>query len=135
MNNLYMGKYLTISEAAEAYDAASEALYGDRPNKTSVTRPEIQEKVNHYLVNKETKLTVEGEKNFWAKLKADDVPEIIRLHISGIQQKIIADMFGVTQATISSIVSGRSWTHITGLKRKPKSRKARLLKSELSKND
>lgn len=109
---IYIGKYFTTIEAAEAYDAASEVVYGDRPNKTIVTRPEIQEKVNYYLNNKGSKLTAKGERNFWSILKEDDVREILRLYADGLLQKVIAKMFGVKQTTVSGIVTGKSWKHV-----------------------
>lgn len=50
-----------------------------------------------------------GSKNGRAKLKDADIPEIKRLHASGLSQQKIADRFGVAQTSISRITSGRGW--------------------------
>jgi len=42
---ILLGNYATEQEVAEAYDCASEIVYGDRPNKTEKSRESIVEKV------------------------------------------------------------------------------------------
>ena len=53
-----------------------------------------------------------GEKSHKAKLKANDVIEIIRLLKLGYSQRKIATMFNVTQANIYKIHTGKSWKEI-----------------------
>lgn len=51
-----------------------------------------------------------GSKNPRAKLREDDVPEILRLYReSGLSQSKIAKMFGVNQQSISNVVTGKRW--------------------------
>ena len=54
-----------------------------------------------------------GEGNGLAKLTDDQVREIVRLRKSGAKQPQLAKQFGVTQPTISDIVNGKRWTHVT----------------------
>lgn len=46
---VHLGWYETEQEIAEAYDLASEIIYGDRPNKTPITRESVKSKVLPYL--------------------------------------------------------------------------------------
>lgn len=46
---IHLGNYKTEQEVAEAYDRASELIYGDRPNKTTNTRQCILDRVNFTL--------------------------------------------------------------------------------------
>jgi len=46
---VHLGNYKTEQEVAEAYDRASELIYGDRPNKTISTRGYISDRVNLIL--------------------------------------------------------------------------------------
>lgn len=50
-----------------------------------------------------------GGHNGRAKLKASDLPEIRRLLADGKYQSDIAEMFSVTQTTISKVKVGASW--------------------------
>ena len=52
-----------------------------------------------------------GSKNGRAKLKEDDAPKIRRLYSEGLSQQRIADLYGVNQTNISSIVRGIGWKH------------------------
>lgn len=54
-----------------------------------------------------------GEGNGVAKLTDDQVRDIVRLRKSGATQPELAKQFGVTQPTISDIVNGKRWTHVT----------------------
>lgn len=54
-----------------------------------------------------------GEAHCHAKLTADDVAEIRRLRSAGWSQQRIADKFSVSQPTISWILLGRGWRHVT----------------------
>lgn len=50
-----------------------------------------------------------GERHKSAKLTASDVAEIRRLRIGGWTQTRLASAFGVTQAAVWNILSGRTW--------------------------
>lgn len=50
-----------------------------------------------------------GERNPQAKLKADQVTEIKRLHSAGVRACLIAAEFGISQSTVSMIVNGKRW--------------------------
>jgi len=59
-----------------------------------------------------------GEKHCKAKLKNDDV-RLIRVWLKcGYKQKPIANAFGVDQAVISRIKTGRGWKHIEDLEKR-----------------
>jgi predicted XRE-type DNA-binding protein len=54
-----------------------------------------------------------GEKNHKSKITGKDATEIIRLyHCEGVWQKEIAKRFGITQSTVSNIVTGKIWQHL-----------------------
>lgn len=53
-----------------------------------------------------------GERNAHAKLDADKVIEMRRLASTGIVQAEIGRRFGIKQAQVSAVVTGRSWSHI-----------------------
>lgn len=55
---------------------------------------------------------VTGERHPNSKLTADIVVEIRRLAASGVFHRVIAKTFGVTQGTISGIVSRQRWAHV-----------------------
>lgn len=50
-----------------------------------------------------------GERHGMDKLTEDQVREIRRLYASGMLQREIAPLFGVTRRNIGNITSGRSW--------------------------
>lgn len=54
-----------------------------------------------------------GEQAPLAKLADKDIPIIRRLYDEGVDQAIIGDAFGVAQTTISRIVSGKRWQHVS----------------------
>lgn len=57
-----------------------------------------------------------GESRWSAKLSADDVLSIIKLYRSGAHsQASIGRMFGVGNTSVSHIVNGRRWRHLSGL--------------------
>jgi hypothetical protein len=53
-----------------------------------------------------------GEKVWLSKLTEDQVKEIRSIRLSGISQTRIAQMFGVSQNTISGIIRRKIWIHI-----------------------
>jgi len=50
-----------------------------------------------------------GEKHRDARLSREDVYKIRRLSETGIKQKTIGDMFGITNQHVSAILSGKKW--------------------------
>ena len=54
-----------------------------------------------------------GEKHSMAKLNVDDVMCIKRMLRDGIQQWLIAWIYKITQANISYINTGKSWSNVT----------------------
>ena len=72
-----------------------------------------------YATDKENKehssrlgLIAHGERHGQSKLKEVDVLEIRKLYKEGLTQNSIAEMFGVTQWTIGSILVRKTWRHI-----------------------
>lgn len=57
----------------------------------------------------ENALVRQGERHPRAKLTADDVAEIRRLHAAGVSQADIARRFGRHPATVNHVVRGRHW--------------------------
>lgn len=67
---------------------------------------------------------VTGSACYAAILKEQDVLKIIKLLKQGqLSQEKIGEKFGVKQITISNIWCGRSWSHLTGIKWKARTRK------------
>ena len=56
--------------------------------------------------------TKRGENHGNAKLKPDDIAEIVRLYESGISMEKIASMRSVESTIIGRILHGESWSHI-----------------------
>lgn len=54
-----------------------------------------------------------GARHWKSKLIETDIPKIHELRAHGFSQQFIADIFGVNQTTISRILLGKGWTHIT----------------------
>lgn len=116
--SLHLGAYETEEEVAEAYDYASEALYGDRPNKTVGTRDEIKIRVDRYLDNKDNLLQARGSDNWNATLTDQEALEIWDLLKSKqFIQAEIAEMYEVKPSVVSSISKGAAWVHITNAPR------------------
>ena len=68
-----------------------------------------------------------GSACYTSVLKEQDVLKIIELLEQGtLSQEKIGEMFGVKQITISNLWCGRSWSHLTGIKWKARSRKQRV---------
>jgi Mitochondrial ribosomal protein subunit L20 len=63
----------------------------------------------------EPDFTKRGEAASPAKLTEDDVREIRRLYDNGrnpfATQQMLADKFGVSQCTVSSLLRGKTWSH------------------------
>lgn len=60
----------------------------------------------------------QGEKSLNAKLKAADIPEILKWRKLGASYASIADRLGVGSSAIRDVVGGYTWTHVTGLQRR-----------------
>lgn len=56
---------------------------------------------------------LKGERTAKAKLTEADVQEVRRLRAEGWSQQRIADKFGVAQPSISSLLRGKSWAHVS----------------------
>lgn len=67
---------------------------------------------------RETGLTHVGEKIYCSKLTNDDVLNIVKLRNEGKKLKEISMLYPVGFKTISKIVNGDRWSHITKIKRK-----------------
>ena len=55
---------------------------------------------------------VVGERNPYAKLRDEDIPEIFRLHRDGFSCRRIAKIYGVTDVAISCVLRRKTWRHI-----------------------
>lgn len=54
-----------------------------------------------------------GSLNGNAKITEDDIPKIMAMHRSGMFQKDIGKIFGVSQPLIGYIVRGEAWRHVS----------------------
>lgn len=57
-----------------------------------------------------------GERNWNARLTADDVLAIRSAFSEGAAQETLASRFGITQAAVSQIVNGHRWRHLLSKK-------------------
>ena len=119
LSEVHLGSFKTELEAAKAYDDASEMIYGDRPNKTENVEDWILLKVRNKVENRNPSFRPKGSSVATAKLKEADVLEIVVLYQKGLKQKDIAEMFGVSSCTVSSICRGDSWVSVTGITKNP----------------
>lgn len=65
--------------------------------------------------------TMKGSKNPRAILDEQKVVEILNLEPDNTAQSI-ANLLGVSRASVSAVLSGQNWSHFTGIKPKPKKR-------------
>jgi hypothetical protein len=61
------------------------------------------------MIAKGRRSSTSGEKNGRAKLKSADIPRICQMREEGMEQKAIAEAFGVVPSVISSILRGKLW--------------------------
>ena len=54
-----------------------------------------------------------------AKLAAEEVRMILTRHQQGHPHPVIAKAYGVSASAVRAIATGRTWTHVTGLERRP----------------
>lgn len=67
-----------------------------------------------------------GENNVHAKLDASTVLQIVEAYRNGgMSQQTLADKFGIKQITISNILTGYSWSTVTGIPKKQRKFKHR----------
>lgn len=137
-NNRTLGDCLTctnstLSSGMDALTAAVELRIGKPvpPDHVIVHLCGNKDCVNPYHLTSDTTTRLEGillddtimyvppvgENNVNSKLTAGDVELIMQLVRDEIPQRTIATRFGVTQQTISRIVTGTTWNHVTGIPR------------------
>lgn len=113
---IHLGTYLTEEIAAKAYDDASEIIYGDRPNKTEAIEDSTLDMVNLRIdgFKKGVKFKARGSSFKNAVLNEEKALEIYKLaHQGELNQKEIAEMFGIDQGMVSAIKRRKSWAHAT----------------------
>lgn len=66
----------------------------------------------------------EGENNYSVKITESCVRAIMSDLTSGISQTKIGNKYGISQMLVSQIKCGRAWTHVTGLPRIKRARRA-----------
>lgn len=54
---------------------------------------------------------------FNSKITAEEAREIVRMIRSGVRPYLVARKFGLAQSTICGIMTGRTWSHATGIAR------------------
>jgi hypothetical protein len=52
-----------------------------------------------------------GERNHFAKLRCHQLPEVQALRAAGLTLEEIGGRYGVSKATVSRLLNGRTWTH------------------------
>lgn len=70
-------------------------------------------------------LTIAAKGEDRSNLTNDDVLKIVMMKESGETLKNIANRFNISASTVSDIVLGRTWSHLTGIKLNPNSFKGR----------
>lgn len=58
--------------------------------------------------------SMKGENHNNSKLTNDQAIEIKKMYLKGLRQREIAEVFSIKQATVSNIVTGRRWKHLSG---------------------
>lgn len=89
----------------------------DEPDLTNLelmTRPENATHSFLVLGRANFNVTQRGSKNGGSKLTESDIPEIFRLYSTGVNQRKIAEHFGVSKRNISKVLRGETWRHISG---------------------
>ena len=88
----------------------------------NLIRPHVQWKCFQHKIDTDTyqKKPQIGETHSQAKFTTEQIKEILVLHKEGWTQKDIACRFGSTKSGISLILSGKLWSHITGIVYKTK---------------
>lgn len=71
--------------------------------------------VDMYAKGRDRTSPQRGENNPSAKLSEDAVRQILEMAANGVTQATIARHFGVCDASVHGIRTGRTWRHVTGL--------------------
>lgn len=99
-------------EIADRFGVAHTTIVMILNGKTWGHLREKPAKRKHFLHRLPDKRPV-GEKNGYAKLTEDKVRQIRQIkQSSGLSNKRIGEMFGVSSSRVSDICSGRSWKHV-----------------------
>jgi hypothetical protein len=53
-----------------------------------------------------------GEKQGRSRLKSEHIPQIFRLHHSGVTARAIANQFGVSEGTVFDVIHRRTWRYV-----------------------
>lgn len=89
----------------------------DNNNATNLEWCTHMENIQHAIQNGLSRVLV-GEENGCAKMDNNDVREIVTLHNAGASYREIANVVKCSETTISQILTGRTWTSVTGIQRK-----------------
>lgn len=107
-----------VSSVANSYGVSDNAF---RKWLQKYDIPHTKQKFREYAINngytyevriKPSCNRVNGSDIASAKLSEADVVIIRQLSVSGESHRTIAKQFNVSKSTISSILNGRSWTHV-----------------------
>ena len=63
-----------------------------------------------------TGLMPRGDRTGTARLTNDAAVEIVRRHAAGERSMDLAAEFGIARCTVAHLISGRTWSHVTGLR-------------------
>lgn len=89
----------------------------------------------YHAITDEIKEKLSGESSYNAKLSKDEVLSIVEMYRGGgYSQQTLADMFGIKQITVSNILTGKSWSSVTGIPkqdRKFKNTQLPMVESEI----
>lgn len=103
------GTYINSSQILEDYSISLTNLY-------KILNGESWTHVNHNYnlkITKQLLSNVENKVN--TKLNKDDVLEIVQKYNNGYLLEALSSEYGVSIATISNILNGKTWKHITGI--------------------
>jgi hypothetical protein len=100
---------------------------GDKLNATVGNLEWCNQTYNCYhAVTEQTRLKLAGENCYHVKLTEKVVLEIVaEYNNGGVTQQTLADKYGVKQITISNILTGYSWSTVTGIPKKQRKFKHR----------
>lgn len=113
--HVHLGVYATEELAAKAYDYASNNLYGDTPNNSILDSEEIRAVVEFRIRNKDVRIDTTGEKHPQAKLNNAAVLDIMAMSKAGETTTRIGNKYSIDRHTVSAILRGQTWNHVTGL--------------------
>jgi hypothetical protein len=94
---------------------------GDRNG--SHLHPERYPRGNDHYARREPERLARGEQHGQAKITAEAVRELCALRAAGWSLSALSARFGISKPTVSAIMNGRLWQHVTGLERSKVSRR------------